>query len=57
MLYPMSGAAGALWAAGRLQVLEERLINVRLVRFLDVATHRLERPPGNPEVLFAALSR
>lgn len=57
MLYPMSGAAGALWAAGRLQVLEERLINVRLVRFLDVATHWLGRPPGHPEVLFAALPR
>lgn len=51
----MSGAAGALWAAGRLQVLEEHLITGHLVRFLDVATNWLGRPPGNPEVLFAAL--
>jgi len=42
-----------VWAAGRLQVFEEHLITRHLVCFLDVATSRLGRPPGNPEVLLA----
>jgi methanogenic corrinoid protein MtbC1 len=50
---PLSVAVGELWAAGRLQVFEEHLITRHLVRFLDVATSRLGRPPGNPEVLLA----
>ena len=42
-----------VWAAGPLQVFEEHLITRPLVRFLDVATSPLGRPPGNSEVLLA----
>ncbi len=52
---PLTGTVGELWAGGRLQVFEEHLITRHLVRFLDVATSRLGRPPGSPRVLLATL--
>lgn len=52
---PLSTTIGELWAAGRLQVFEEHLITRHMVRFLDIATSRLGRPPGKPDVLLATL--
>lgn len=51
----LTSAVGELWAGGRLEVFEEHLITRHLVRFLDVATSPLGRPPGNPRVLLATL--
>jgi len=52
---PLSSTVGELWAAGRLQVFEEHLITRHMVRFLDIATSRLGRPPGKAEFLLATL--